>query len=91
MKSAPTVSDAQSQAKQYLEKHCIEEILADMVNTITHIRMEDPILFMIKYLALIHTTEVERTKHGIHIENKQLINPVLFIPYPSFRNKQILQ
>ena len=60
----------QDQAKAYLEKHNIEEILADMVNTITHLRMEDPISFMVKYLVIIHGNEVELNSHGIFIKDR---------------------
>ena len=41
------MTEAQVKAKDYLDKHHIEEIVGDIINTVVHVQMDDPIIFMV--------------------------------------------
>jgi hypothetical protein len=41
------MTDTQIKAKEYLDKHRIEEIIGDIINTVVHVQMDDPIIFMV--------------------------------------------
>lgn len=40
----------QEKVQNYLTKHQIEEIMSDMLNTISHYRMDNPFVFMVKLI-----------------------------------------
>jgi len=61
-------SEISKKAKQYLEKHQIEEILGDMINTLAHHQIPNPIIYMIKYLSTTHSTPKELEEAGITIK-----------------------
>lgn len=41
------MNKAQKNAKEYLDKHMIEKIVGDMLNTLIHARAEQPFVFMV--------------------------------------------
>jgi len=38
---------AQKNAKEYIDKHMIEKIIGDMLNTLIHSNAEKPLIFMV--------------------------------------------
>ncbi|KAL4486014.1 hypothetical protein ABPG72_003948 [Tetrahymena utriculariae] len=77
------LSENQKKAQQYLKDHRIEEILGDILNTIAHNRYEQPLVYMIKYLAKQLPNEV-LTTNGISIQNQDEVDTIMQIQYPQF-------
>ncbi|KAL4436039.1 hypothetical protein ABPG74_022274 [Tetrahymena malaccensis] len=77
------LSENQKKAQQYLKDHRIEEILGDILNTIAHNRYEQPLVYMIKYLAKQLPNEV-LTTNGISIQNQEEVDTIMQIQYPQF-------
>lgn len=42
-----TMNRAQKSAKEYMDKHMIEKIIGDMLNTLIHSRSDKPLIFMV--------------------------------------------
>ncbi|EAR99640.2 ATP:guanido phosphotransferase, carboxy-terminal domain protein (macronuclear) [Tetrahymena thermophila SB210] len=77
------LSENQKKAQQYLKDHRIEEILGDILNTIAHNKYEQPLVYMIKYLAKQLPNEV-LTTNGISIQNQDEVDTIMQIQYPQF-------
>ena len=86
MNPTSKLTEAQKQVQKYLEKHKIEEILSDLLNTLAHTKDEKPIPYMIKFLAnLCHPEDLKDA--GFVIPGPYpIIN--LAITYPKFENKR---
>jgi hypothetical protein len=51
MSGIPTqgkANTAQQLAKDYVEKHKLDKVLGDMLNTIVHQKEEEPLIYMVK-------------------------------------------
>lgn len=60
------VSTQQILARTYIEENEIERIINEMLNSLVHERVKNPVIYMIKYLAGL-ITEEERKQNGIII------------------------
>ena len=63
------MTKAQKMAREYLNKHKIEQMIGDMINTIVHAKSEVPIIFMIKYLSNFYTQK-ELKEYGVSVEGE---------------------
>ncbi|KAM3129081.1 hypothetical protein pb186bvf_018793 [Paramecium bursaria] len=84
----------QKEAKQYMEKHQIEDIIGDLLNTVTQHKFDEPIIYMIKYLCRVYCTPEQLQLHGISIKESVLQKPVLCLPLPdinAFKDRPILR
>ncbi len=46
--SPERMNRAQKNAKEYMDKHMLEKIISDMLNTLIHARDEKPLVFMVR-------------------------------------------
>ena len=53
-------------AKRYIEENDLERIISEMLNSLVHERVKQPLVYMIKYLAGLMTEE-ERKINGLII------------------------
>jgi len=45
--SADRLNRAQKQAKEYMEKHNIEKLISDMLNSLIHAKDDSPLIYMV--------------------------------------------
>jgi hypothetical protein len=76
------LSKAQQEAKQYVEKHKLEKLVGEMLNTLVHSKDENPVIFMIKYLAGLSNSE-ELASNGISVSGS-LPQTKPLIKFPTF-------
>eukprot|EP01022_Parablepharisma_sp_SALTPOND_P014336 TRINITY_DN193_c0_g1_i1.p1 TRINITY_DN193_c0_g1~~TRINITY_DN193_c0_g1_i1.p1 ORF type:complete len:1068 (+),score=100.36 TRINITY_DN193_c0_g1_i1:8004-11207(+) len=48
--SAERLNRAQKQAKEYMEKHMIEKLISDMLNSLIHAKDDSPLIYMVCFL-----------------------------------------
>lgn len=83
MSSAPKkLNKAQAKAKEYVSKHKIEKLIAEMVNSLVHTRDKKPIVYMIKYLAN-YCTQEELEQSGISVSGP-LPQRIPLMNFPEF-------
>ncbi|CAD8076158.1 unnamed protein product [Paramecium sonneborni] len=81
--------EIQRKAKAYLDKHQIEEILGDLVTTLSYHQMKNPIIYIIKYLCTVHCTPKELQEAGIQIDSREKVEqPILCLPFPNLSQHQ---
>lgn len=66
--SAQKLSKSQIEAKEYVEKHSLDKILNEMLNSLIYNKCEHPTVFMINYLAS-KLPYNDLNKAGIHISH----------------------
>jgi hypothetical protein len=76
------LNKAQAKAQEYIKKHNVEKIVAEMVNSLVHTRDKQPLVFMIKYLAN-HCTQEQLEQNGINITGP-LPQRIPIMNYPEF-------
>lgn len=76
------LNKAQAKAKEYVDKHKVEKLISEMVNSLVHTRDKKPIIYMIKYLANQCTKE-ELEDNGIQVEGP-LPQRIPLMNYPEF-------
>ena len=76
------LNKAQAKAKEYVDKHKIEKLISEMVNSLVHTRDKKPIVYMIKYLAN-HWTKEELEENGISVDGP-LPQRIPLMNYPEF-------
>ena len=70
-------------AKRYIEENDLERIISEMLNSLVHERVKQPLVYMIKYLAGLMTEE-ERKINGLIIpEPFPIGQPIAKYPYLS--------
>ncbi|KRX06012.1 ATP:guanido phosphotransferase, N-terminal [Pseudocohnilembus persalinus] len=62
------LTENQQKFKNFVEANKLEEILMDMLHTMSHNIIQNPIIFMIQYLSS-YLTQEELLKYGINIQN----------------------
>ena len=79
--SQTKVSNQQLLAKKYIEENDIERIVSEMLNSLVHERVKQPLVYMIKFLAGLMTEE-ERASNGLVIpEPFPKGKPIAKFPY----------
>lgn len=79
--SQTKVSGQQLLAKKYIEENDIERIVSEMLNSLAHERVRQPLVYMIKFLAGLMTEE-ERASNGLVIpEPFPKGKPIAKFPY----------
>lgn len=66
MESDTKVSNLQILARKYIEENDIERIVNEMINSLVHERVKNPLVYMIKFLAGLMSDE-ERKENGLVI------------------------
>jgi len=79
----PILSEKQKKAYEYLRENHVEEILADLLNSLANSLNPKPIIFMIKYLAALSNLE-DLTDNGISIQ-EPLLKPNIAVLYPKYK------
>ena len=69
-------------AEEFIGKHNLEPILAEMLNTLVYEKVHNPEIFMIKYLSSLISNE-ERVKHGIHVPDDTLPKSKKIVKFPT--------
>ena len=83
MESTEKISNMQLIAKRYIEENDLERIISEMINSLVHERVKNPLVYMIKYLAGLMTEE-ERKINGLIIpEPFPIGQPIAKYPYLS--------
>ena len=83
MESTEKISNMQLIAKRYIEENDLERIISEMLNSLVHERVKQPLVYMIKYLAGLMTEE-ERKVNGLIIpEPFPIGQPIAKYPYLS--------
>lgn len=72
--SAQKLSKSQIEAKEYVEKHSLDKILNEMLNSLIYNKCDHPTVFMINYLAS-KLPRSELKKAGIHIAGIKVNEP----------------
>jgi hypothetical protein len=94
--SAQKLSKSQIEAKEYVDKHKLDKILNEMLNSLIYNKCEHPTIFMIKFLAS-KLSESEQKASGILIkaqsEKSSGLNHESYKPgtisQPSENNKEV--
>jgi hypothetical protein len=74
------MDSCKSKAQEIIDKHNLEPILAEMLNTLVHKKTRHPEIFMIKYLASYLSSE-EKAKYGIHVPDSDIKStPIVKLP-----------
>ena len=76
------LNKAQAKAKEFVDKHKLEKLISEMVNSLVHTRDKKPIVYMIKYLANYWTQE-ELDQNGITVQGP-LPQRIPLMNYPEF-------
>jgi protein-arginine kinase len=76
------LNKAQAKASEYVQKHKIEKLISEMVNSLVHTRDKKPVVYMIKYLAN-YCTQEELDDNGIKCQGP-LPQRVPLMNYPDF-------
>lgn len=76
------LNKAQAKAQEYVQKHKIEKLISEMVNSLVHTRDKKPIVYMIKYLTN-YCTQEELEDNGIKVQGP-LPQRVPLMNYPEF-------
>jgi hypothetical protein len=75
-------------AKDYIERHGLEPVLTEMLNSLVYEKVRNPEIYMIKYLAGQLSKE-DRIKYGIHVPDA-LPEPKKIVSYPThFKNETV--
>ena len=69
-------------AAEFIGKHNLEPILAEMLNTLVYEKVRNPEIFMIKYLSSLLSKE-DKIKHGIHVPDDTLPNSKKIVKFPA--------
>lgn len=84
------VSTQQILAKTYIEENEIERIINEMLNSLVHDRVKDPVIYMLKYLAGL-ITEEEKNQNGIVIPGPYpKSQPIAKYPHLNNNNTSLL-
>ena len=68
-------------AKKYIEENDIERIISEMINSLVHERVKNPLVYMIKYLAGLMSEEERKTNGLIIPEPYPLGQPISKYPF----------
>ncbi len=77
-------------AEEYIKRHNLEPVLAEMLNTLVYEKVRNPEIFMIKYLTSLLTKE-QRIKHGIHVAESSLPTSKKIVKYPAQLNNEVVK
>ena len=70
-------------AKKYIEENDLERIISEMINSLVHERVKNPLVYMIKYLAGLMTEEERKVNGFIIPEPYPLGQPISKYPFLS--------
>ena len=77
-------------AEEYINRHNLEPVLAEMLNTLVYEKVHNPEIFMIKYLTSLLSKE-DRIKHGIHVPESNLPISKKIVKYPAQYSNEIVK
>lgn len=76
------LSKAQQEAKMYVDKHKLEQLIGEMLNSLVHAKDPFPMIYMIKYLAGL-CKEEELAQNGIIVKGAAP-QPKPLVKFPVF-------
>jgi len=76
------LSKAQQEAKMYVDKHKLEQLIGEMLNSLVHAKDPFPMIYMIKYLAGL-CKEDELAQNGIIVKG-EAPKPKPLVKFPVF-------
>jgi len=81
-KGSKKLNKAQAKAQEFVQKHKIEKLISEMVNSLVHTRDKKPVIYMIKYLSN-YCTQEELEENGITVQGP-LPQRIPLMNYPEF-------
>jgi hypothetical protein len=73
---------SQLSAKEYIQKHNLDNVLAELLNTLVYNKVRNPEIFMIKYLSNLMSQE-DQIKNGISVPAMTMIESIPLVKYPT--------
>ena len=86
--NSSTIKSKKDVYENYIKKFQLEKIIAEMTNSLIQSQIENPIIFMIKYLTGL-LSEDEKTKNNINVP-PPYPQGIPIVKYPKFKTNNVL-